>query len=606
MSSHAAVRPRPMVRALGAALGAEAAAQIVVVLGVVALAVLTWMAWGDLTHDTGYDWLAAQRMASHGELPYEDFTYWYGPLGVAVLDLFYEIFGTGIGTVVMIGLAVTAAILCLSYLLARRLTGPPGAAIVALLSASAAFGAGNMNDVLPHAQVAPLAVALCLGALLAAASAAQRPTRLSLEIAGACAGLVALTRPEFLVAIVVALGAWLTLRVMRAAPGERGAPVRDAVRAGAVALAIPVIAYGLIFIRVSPHELVRENLYPSALLHAGGNHVLKAAAPMTAGSFAKLAAHLALYAAGCAALVGAGAIARRGSAARRAVLAGAGLAAIVFAGVLAAKHEAVRSHLHFALDWIPAGAGVASLWLVWRARPRAGREWPVRDQVALLVSAFLTVIAAKTYGAFRPEPNAINAQYAIYAMPFAALFLVWLHGEALPRGNDVVRAIGLGWVGALCVACLVLVAIDGRHETATIHAARGTLRVPATQQPAYQGAIAAIQGSTKRHEKIFLAPQLSALAALTERDQATIPVALLPGAIPDGAQETWAISHLGDVRLAITDRRPLTEYGQGAFGITFDRGLGAWLRRDFRHVATLRGSGANPVVLDVWTRRSTA
>jgi hypothetical protein len=51
------------------------------------------------------------------------------------------------------------------------------------------------------------------------------------------------------------------------------------------------------------------------------------------------------------------------------------------------------------------------------------------------------------------------------------------------------------------------------------------------------------------------------------------------------------------------DRRPLTEYGQGAFGVTYDRRLGAWLRSEFRRVATLRGVATDAMTLDLWQRR---
>ena len=52
----------------------------------VALAVLTWGTWGDLGQDTGYDLVAGTRVA-HGELPYVDFVYYYGPLAPFVLGL---------------------------------------------------------------------------------------------------------------------------------------------------------------------------------------------------------------------------------------------------------------------------------------------------------------------------------------------------------------------------------------------------------------------------------------------------------------------------------------------------------------------------------------
>ena len=59
---------------------------------------------------------------------------------------------------------------------------------------------------------------------------------------------------------------------------------------------------------------------------------------------------------------------------------------------------------------------------------------------------------------------------------------------------------------------------------------------------------------------------------------------------------------MSGVRIAVTDRRPLTEYGRGAFGTDFNRRIGAWLRSDFRRVTTLRGAMDGAPTLDVWQR----
>jgi hypothetical protein len=342
------------------------------------------------------------------------------------------------------------------------------------------------------------------------------------------------------------------------------------------------------------------------MLRAGTSNVLRGSAPLTASSFAELGGRVLLYAAGCAVLLAGVALARRGGRAQALVRATFAAGALAFLVVLAVNPEAVRSHLHLALAWLPAGAAVATVLLAWRAWPRsaAAAPWSARDQVALLLVAFLAVLAAKTYAAFVPQPNAGVSQYAIYALPFAALFLVWLHGEALPRGNRTAAALGLGWVGLLCVACLALAAIDGRHETTVVRAAHGSLAVSSAQAPVYQAAIGEIERSTRPGEPILVAPQLSGLVALTGRQQATAPVSLLPGALATAADEREAIQQMSDVKLAIVDRRPLTEYGQGPFGTTFDRELAAWLQRDFQRVHTLRARGTDPVVIDIWTRRS--
>jgi hypothetical protein len=101
---------------------------------------------------------------------------------------------------------------------------------------------------------------------------------------------------------------------------------------------------------------------------------------------------------------------------------------------------------------------------------------------------------------------------------------------------------------------------------------------------------------------VLLAPQATALYTLSGRTNPLPELSLLPGTLPTERSEAAAIDRMAGVRIAITDRRALTEYGQGAFGETFNRRLGAWLRTEFRRVATFRGAAESGVTLDLWQR----
>ena len=83
------------------------------------LATTTWGTWGDPTRDSGYDALAGMRVAD-GELPYRDFTYFYGPLAPAVLGL-VSFAGGGLLPSTILGLALAAAAVGGTYLVARLL-----------------------------------------------------------------------------------------------------------------------------------------------------------------------------------------------------------------------------------------------------------------------------------------------------------------------------------------------------------------------------------------------------------------------------------------------------------------------------------------------------
>ena len=332
------------------------------------LVAVTWGTWGDLAHDTGYDFVAAQRMAD-GQLAYQDFPYIYGPLGLAVLAGAFNYVSISIDTAIAVGLVMATAATALTYALARQLTGQAGAALAATLAGTAALGTGNIGLVIPHSASASMAVVASLAALLAAAYYSRTGNRAYLLLAGLAAGMVLLTRPEFVAAIAVALGAWLGARVLLADGAARRRALVDMAICGGAALAVAAVAYGLILTKVSLDSLLHENLFPRDQLDAGGNAVLRGSAPMTAGSFAELAGRLLLYAAGAAALLALASFIRRGS--RKAMIAAGGAVALALIA-LAARPEFVRSHLDLAYAWIPAGAGLAALALLWRARRSRG------------------------------------------------------------------------------------------------------------------------------------------------------------------------------------------------------------------------------------------
>jgi hypothetical protein len=578
--------------------GIDAAAITTGVLALGLLVLLTWGTWGDLSRDTGFDWLAADRMA-HGDLPYGDFTYYYGPLAVGLLAAVFAGFGTSVAAATAFGLVLAAAAVTLTYRLARRLTTVPGAMIAATLAGTAALATGNKSLVHPHSVSVSVAVVACLLALELAAMHAARPTRRSLHAIGVVGGLACLTRPEFAGALLVALGAWLTLRVASAPAADRARMRREAVRVLAIAVGLPLAAYALIAAAVGPAQLA-DGMLARDELRAGAGEVLRASAPLTLGSIAELMLHTLAYGAGAAALVGVGRLADRGGRARALVVVAIAAGLIGLALALSVRPEALRGQLDWAYSWIPLGAAACAVWLAVRARRPAA--WPLRDQVALLVTVFLAVLAAKTYGAFDPQPNALRAQAAIYALPFAAIFLVWLHGEALGHGARWTRMTGLAWVAALAVAGVVLTAQDATRESATVHGPGGSIAALPGQAEPLQALLRAVDARTRPGEPVLFAPQMTALYVLAERPNPLAQLSLIPGALATPADEDAAIERLRDVRLVAIDGRARSEYGQGAFGEGFDRRLGAWLRRDFRRVATYRGAGDGAMTIDLWQR----
>lgn len=567
-----ALLARAQVRMAREAVAVAAAAAVAA-----GLCVATWLAWGDLLRDTGYDWVAADRLAA-GALPYVDYPYYYGPLGLALLAGAFAVNGTSAATAVAVGLGLAVVSLVLTYVVARAVSAPWPAAAATALAAGAAFGVGNKNLVVPHAISAAVAVVVGLCLVAAVAAHARTGGRGSLLAVGASVGATTLTRPEFVLAAVTAVALWLVLRARTGTAVRR----REAALVAGAAVVPPLLVYGALLTRIGPAELLRDNLAASDQLSSGAAALLRVSAPLTAGSVAQLALHLLVYALLAAGLIALATLLSAGGRRRAIGLLAVAGAAVALAGLLVAHPEAVRGRMGWAFAWIPAGAAIAVLLLAATAR-RHRRAWSPRDQVALVLAALLLVLAGKTYAAFLPHPSPLRAQSAVYAMPFAAAFLAWLHHSAIGSRGPAVRALGLAWMLALAVTCSVLTVRDGARETATVSGPGGSLRAPVADAAALQPALEAVATRTRPGEPVLFAPQLSALYVLADRPDPVPDISLLPGALDRGRGSATLARRVGGLRVAVIDTRARVEYGHGAFGETFQRDLARWLDRRLPH-----------------------
>jgi hypothetical protein len=595
------------------AITSERVAIAVVAFVGLAMLALTWNTWGDLTMDTGYDLVAAGKV-SHLHPPYLDYDYYYGPLGIFALGALYEVFGIAMWPSVALGLVLAVVGIVLGYVLARRLVGPAAAAVVGVCCAVPAFSSANISWVQPHTLGAPLGVLGCLVAVLCVARFAQTGTVRWLALTGLAVGATTLTRPEAVGTAVLAIGGWLVVRFVLAS--DRRAVLREAATIAGVALVVPVVVYGaLIAGGVSLDALIHDNIFPRGLLDKSVSTVYADLAPRTVGSFAALIGKTLLYVAGVAATIVLARVIDHGGRLRTLVLAALGAGVVVFLAVLVARPDTVRFYLKAVFAWMPAGAAIAAAVLAFvavRGR-RDGSRWTPQAQLELLVALALFGFSYSLYAKFWPIPSKTFAEGSSYAMPFIATFLVWLHVSVLPRrfaaNGATLRAVGLGWVAMVAAAMVVIQVSDAREESYTVRGSGGSIRATAADGPVYQQALDIIERETLRSEPILLAPQMTALYVISRRDDVLPALSLLPGALQTPADEDRAITQLEhqDLRLAIIDRNPLPRYESGAFGTGYDRRIGAWLRKNFTHISTLRGAAdgsSDPRTLDVWLRRT--
>jgi hypothetical protein len=588
----AAVRLR--AERLRVALSADAVALLSLGAFSLGLLALVWGTWGDLDSDTGYDLVAGIRIAD-GEVPYRDFIYFYGPLAPGLSALAVLVGGGAFGSAVALGLLVAGAIVFATYALARTLVGPLPAFLAAALTAAVALIPNNYSFVVPHTHAATLGTLGLLAMLLCVYRYAGAGRARWLVGAGAAVGFVALTKPEPLAAAAVGAALWLLLRAFAGARFRR-----EAALLLAPALAIPVVVYGAFAEAAGAHRLVFENLYPVDFLDAAGNAMIENRMPMTVSSFAEVGAKLALYAAGCAALVYLGSrIAKPGRLGGALIVACALGALVVVAGSLV-KPDGLKDGMVYLYGWIPAGAVIALAVLLRRYRRRDG-AWIAARQVELTTVAVLAVLALTTYASF--VVHGWRPQMAVYYIPFAAVLLARLHVVELARSRPA-YILGILWIAFLASSAAWLTLKDARAESVAVRGPGGTIAEKPAEARLYQSALDTIVARTEPGDAILVAPLMTGLYPLSGRENPLPELSLLPGALPTEADERAAIARLEEagIILAITDNREWPGYGHTSFGDSFDRELARWIEVNFNRAATIRVPGEDRK-LDVWLKR---
>ena len=578
------------------AVRADVVAAVALAVLTAGLAVATWGTWGDLDSDTGYDLVAATRVAG-GHLPYADFVYYYGPLPPAAIGALLWLGVSPLAGGVAFGLAVTLAIVGATFALARVVLPPLGAFLAGAITAAVAFIPDNYGYVLPHTNAATLGTLALLAVLLALWRAAATARTAWWVVAGGVLGVSALTKPEALAGAVAAAAVLLALRARVGAPWRR-----ELLLVGGPALLVPALVYGSLLLAVSPGTLLWENLWPVDELSAGGDTLVDVRMPLTVASALELGARLLLYAVGIAVLLVVAYGLHRPGRHRTPLLVAVAVCAAAAAAAAVVNPEALRHGLEYAWAWLPAGVAVAAAFVVGRdLRRRTLAGWAPAQQLETAAVVALAVVAATTYGAF--YLHAPRPQMAVYYAPLAAVFMARLHLVDLARTHAAV-ALGALWVGFLACAGIGLTLKDARAESATVRGPGGALAERPSEAALYASALAEIESRTSDGEGILVGPLLTGLYVLADRESPLRELSLLPSALATADDEAAAVERLrrADVRLVLTDGRTWPAYGQGVFGETFHRGLAAWLERHYDRVNTLR-SGERTI--DVWTRRDT-
>ncbi len=548
-----------------------------------ALTVLTWRRWGNPELDPGAD-LTAADLVAHGTVPYEQLRYFYGPAGLYALAAAFRVLGTNLTVAFGFGLAQTAAILAAFHALARRWLDPVLAGLATLVLLAIGFSGTLFNFVLPHTNAATFGLLFTL--LQALALAYRRPW-----LAGAAAGVVLLTRPEFVIA-AAAIGAGAVLGAWRFEGG------RAALRL-AVAQLVPALVLGggvlAVFAAVAGfHRFFFECLIPLDFARVSGGRFQSDWAPFTfeslVGLLARGWAFLGLFAA---LVVAAPNVRERHGAARIAalwplaafagsllLLDGASRALGAFPGTRGrVEDDCVR--LLLPMSWLPVAAFVAfalgARAFVRRERSPLGGDWPADAALLLGAAAF----AIRAYNDFTTDIYA--TYYAALPLLVAAIGARWVVRRRPKARDTVILAM------AVCAFALVVHAWVGlyRKQDAPVRTLRGTYlaRQPAARE--IQRTVDLVLARSPRDSTLLALPDDPGLYFFTARRPALYEITFLPGTLDSKADELEAIARLERQRtpLVVLGARRFDQYGYPQIGVDYNRVLMAYVRRAYRTIA---------------------
>jgi len=206
----------------------------------------SWKKWPDDLSDFGRELYMAWRLCE-GDHLYRDIIHDSGPLSAYVNATAFQLFGTGLDTIVALNLAVLAGILALLYNILRELSDRFSAivaclAFVLLFAFGQLASTGNYNYVCPYRHEMTHGMLLSLAAIRLLMSCVNRPRPSRMAGAGVCLGLLFLTRGELFLAAALAsaLGLICILSVRRE-PSAGARALVPAFVAGAAAP--PVLAF---------------------------------------------------------------------------------------------------------------------------------------------------------------------------------------------------------------------------------------------------------------------------------------------------------------------------------------------------------------------------
>lgn len=569
-------------------------------------AVLLTVTWGrlpDVQVDFGRELYVAWRLAEGAAL-YRDVMYINGPLSPYVNALWFRIFGTGIGTLMMANAAIALLVLLLLWQILARLGSEvsatvAGAVFLLVFAFAQQLPIGNYNFIAPYSHETTHGVVLGLAAVLAVGWLARSGATRATALCGLCAGLALLTKPEVVLAIWVATlgGGTLALLGRRTAPRVVATHVAAFVASAAVP---PILAAALLSLALPPHEALANTfgglrwIGHSAL--ASPFYLRMAGLLDPYGAAGRIAGWSIVWAT----LLGGAALLGR-------ALPGAGRVrhvapALVFALVLGLA-LLVRARIPWAQALLPLP--LVTLGGVVGFVSGALRDTSGRERERLVVGATLSLLALGLLAKMVLRARAIHYGFAlVLPATMLAIVLVW---DWLPRiaarGSGARATVRAAFLGALSAFVVMHAETSARFLGAkTVPVGTGRDAFVADERGIdVARALAQIAAVVPADATVAVLPTGAMLGYLARRPSSVRYVDFDPFVVElygESAMLDAFRAHPPDFVVLVDS--PIQEYGARGFGDGYAEQLAAWIGMHYRPLG--RGTAGSIVLL----RRSRA
>ena len=169
-------------------------------------AIFTWRKWPDLIVDFGGQLYIPWRL-SEGAVLYRDLYYFAGgPFSQYFNAALFKVFGVSFLTLIFANLAITTALLWLVYFYFRKATDTMTATVMALsvvvvFACAQLVGISNYNFITPYSHEMTHGIVLSILAVIFMSNWLVSRKLWPILVAGFCAGLVLLTKPDIFLAV---------------------------------------------------------------------------------------------------------------------------------------------------------------------------------------------------------------------------------------------------------------------------------------------------------------------------------------------------------------------------------------------------------------------